>query len=112
MRWSYAYLRRFHRHAKHTLAPTESQKNKLLEAIVCGVPIAAYPVTGPIDVVRNGVTGILDKDLKKAALAALELDPEACIDCAKNYSWQACAEAFLNYLAHIPEETGIVNHAA
>lgn len=76
----------------------------LLEAMACGVPVAAYPVTGPIDVVMNGVTGILDEDLKKAALDALKLDPKACIDYAKKFSWQACAEAFLGYLARIPDK--------
>ncbi len=35
----------------------------LLEAMACGVPVAAYPVTGPIDVVRNGLTSVLDHDL-------------------------------------------------
>ena len=76
----------------------------LLEAMACGLPVAAYPVTGPIDVVRNGVTGVLDNDLGKAALAALELDPRACMDYVKQYSWSACAETFRNLLARIPED--------
>ena len=40
----------------------------MLEAMACGVPVAAYPVTGPVDVVTHGETGILDPDLRKAAL--------------------------------------------
>lgn len=76
----------------------------LLEAMACGVPVAAYPVTGPIDVVRNGVTGVLDNDLGKAALAALGLDPRACTDYVKQYSWSACAETFRNHLARIPDD--------
>ena len=39
----------------------------LLEAMACGVPVAAYPVTGPIDVVVRGVTGVLSEDLRAAA---------------------------------------------
>lgn len=70
----------------------------LLEAMACGLPVAAYPVTGPMDVVRNGVTGVLDDNLEQAALAALELDPAACTEYVKQYSWKACAEVFLKHL--------------
>ena len=50
----------------------------MLEAIACGTPVAAYPVTGPIDVIAAGVSGVLDEDLRQAALAALKLDREGC----------------------------------
>jgi glycosyltransferase involved in cell wall biosynthesis len=49
-----------------------------LEALACGVPVAAYPLTGPIDVVADGVTGALDEDLACAAARALKIDPRAC----------------------------------
>jgi glycosyltransferase involved in cell wall biosynthesis len=71
----------------------------LLEAMACGVPVAAYPVTGPIDVVRNGVTGVLDEDLRAAAMAALELDPVACREQALQHSWEAATRQFLASLA-------------
>jgi len=71
----------------------------LLEAMACGVPVAAYPVAGPIDVVRHGVTGVLSEDLRAAALAALPLDPAACREHALAHSWAASTRQFLNALA-------------
>jgi glycosyltransferase involved in cell wall biosynthesis len=72
----------------------------LLEAMACGLPVAAYPVTGPVDVVENGVTGVLDEDLRVAALAALSLDPAACRIHALKYTWGACTQQFVSALAH------------
>ena len=74
----------------------------LLEAMACGVPVAAFPVTGPKDVVVNGVTGILDNDLETAARAALGLSSAACIEFARSHSWRRAAEVFLQNLAPIP----------
>jgi glycosyltransferase involved in cell wall biosynthesis len=71
----------------------------LLEAMACGVPVAAYPVTGPIDVVVDGRTGVLDEDLQRAAQAALKLDPADCRAHALRYSWQACTGQFVAALA-------------
>lgn len=71
----------------------------LLEAMACGVPVAAYPVTGPVDVVRDGVTGVLSDNLREAALAALQLDPAACRAHAVAHSWEASTRQFLNALA-------------
>lgn len=71
----------------------------LLEAMACGVPVAAFPVTGPIDVIVPGVTGIMDDDLQQAALSALELSSEDCISYAREHSWAACTADFANYLA-------------
>jgi glycosyltransferase involved in cell wall biosynthesis len=78
----------------------------LLEAMACGVPVAAYPVTGPVDVVRDGVTGILGEDLRAAALAALQLDPAACRAHALAHSWESSTRQFLSALApvHPPVE--------
>jgi glycosyltransferase involved in cell wall biosynthesis len=62
--------------------------------MACGVPVAAYPVTGPIDVVQHGVTGALDDDLACAALRALEIDPAACRRRALESGWDTSTRQF------------------
>lgn len=70
----------------------------LLEALACGVPVAAYPVTGPVDVILSDAVGCLDQDLATAVQRALGKDPVACRRYAEGYSWQHCADLFLKNL--------------
>jgi len=84
----------------------------LLEAMACGVPVAAYPVTGPVDVVVDGVTGVLSEDLRRAALSALQLDPAACRAHALAHSWEACTRQFLTALAPAHPPVGAVTGSA
>jgi glycosyltransferase involved in cell wall biosynthesis len=70
----------------------------LLESMACGIPVAAFPVGGPVDVVVDGVTGVLDENLRRAALAALLLDPAACRAHALRYSWSAATRQFIESL--------------
>ena len=72
----------------------------LLEALAAGVPVAAYDVTGPRDVLAgtDGRVGAVSDDLRAAALAALGADRAACRAHAERFSWQACAQVFLDAL--------------
>lgn len=67
----------------------------LLEAMASGLPIAALPVTGPIDVVTPGETGVLSEDLRAAALEALKLDRDHIRAKAHDFSWEGAARLFL-----------------
>jgi glycosyltransferase involved in cell wall biosynthesis len=66
----------------------------MLEALASGLPIAAYPVTGPRDIVGETGCGVLDWDLRLAALAALSISREACRVAAEGYTWEASARQF------------------
>ena len=70
----------------------------LVEAMACGVPVAAYPVEGPIDVVADGVAGVLNEDLGAACVDALALKREAVRAYASNFSWEAATQQFLQHL--------------
>jgi glycosyltransferase involved in cell wall biosynthesis len=67
----------------------------LVEAMACGTPVAAYPVTGPIDVVRDPAAGVLSQDLRAAALAALSLDRAKVRRHAEQYSWATATADFV-----------------
>ncbi len=68
----------------------------MLESLACGTPVAAFPVTGPADLLAPGLgIGVVNADLRQAALAALaERDRDACRRYAETYSWTACATQF------------------
>lgn len=67
----------------------------MLEALACGTPVAAFPVAGPLDVLQDGVTGVLATDLQSACLSALQLDRSHCAEQAARQSWRASAQEFL-----------------
>lgn len=72
-----------------------------LEALASGVPVAAFPVTGPKDVIGGHPVGVLDEDLRSACLAALKLSREACRNFALQYSWENSARQFIGHLRNV-----------
>ena len=68
----------------------------LLEALASGVPVAAYPASGPRDVLTDPRVGVLSSDLREAALRALRLDRGAAREHALLYSWENSARQFMD----------------
>jgi glycosyltransferase involved in cell wall biosynthesis len=76
----------------------------MLEALASGIPVAAFPVIGPVDVIAGDKVGKLDENLKQAITEALQLDPQDCRNYALNYSWANCSRQFFNNLVPAFEE--------
>lgn len=74
----------------------------MVEALASGVPVAGYPVHGPLDVVIDPRVGALDEDLRTACLAAVSRNPEDCRRHAETFTWERCARQFVNALQIIP----------
>jgi len=70
-----------------------------LEALACGTPVAAFPVTGPLDVIADHPIGALDSDLRSACMRALTMSREACRDFALERSWENSARQFIGNLS-------------
>lgn len=71
----------------------------MLEALASGVPVAAFPVSGPQDVIGDAPVGVLNHDLRTAALAALNIPASQCRDHACRFSWERVTAEFLALLA-------------
>ena len=69
-----------------------------LEALACGTPVAAFPVTGPKDVIGESPVGVLSEDLRAACLTALSLSRENCRAFALSHSWENSARQFIGNL--------------
>jgi glycosyltransferase involved in cell wall biosynthesis len=83
-----------------------------LEALASGVPIAAFPVTGPKDVIGDHPIGVTNEDLRTACMQALWISRDACREFALRYSWENSARQFIGHAqkvavgsAHRPEAT-------
>jgi glycosyltransferase involved in cell wall biosynthesis len=73
----------------------------LLEALASGVPVAAFPVTGPRDVIGTAPVGALNEDLRAACLSALTISPKACLEFAAGHTWEASARIFVEHIRDV-----------
>jgi glycosyltransferase involved in cell wall biosynthesis len=83
-----------------------------LEALACGVPVAAFPVTGPKDVIGGNLIGALDEDLRAACLAALRIPRAGCRDFALARSWESSARQFIGHVQKIAASVAQVPEGA
>jgi glycosyltransferase involved in cell wall biosynthesis len=83
----------------------------VLEALASGLPVAAHPVQGPIDIIGgNSAVGLLSEDLGDAARRAMRLSPQSCRSFAAEFSWEACTQQFLANLAQPADEVQAVGN--
>lgn len=75
----------------------------ILESMACGVPVAAFPVPGPADLITDGGNGALDEDLREAVFRALSIDGDSCVEFAAGFSWHAATRRFLDLLKPVNE---------
>lgn len=75
----------------------------VLEALASGTPVAAFPVAGPRDIIGGATppVGVLDQNLEAAALAALNIDRQACRRFAERHAWSSCAALFMRHLVPV-----------
>jgi glycosyltransferase involved in cell wall biosynthesis len=83
-----------------------------LEALACGVPVAAFPVTGPKDVIGNEPIGVLHEDLRTACMGALRVSRQACRSFALTKPWEVSARQFLGHIDRVLIDKFRKPHAA
>jgi len=80
---------------------TDTLSLAIMEALACGLPVAAYNVQGPNNIIENGKDGFLGEDLESNAKKCLSLNRDDCVKKAQSYSWGHTAKAFIKHLIPI-----------
>jgi glycosyltransferase involved in cell wall biosynthesis len=70
-----------------------------LEALASGTPVAAFPVSGPRDVIGQAPVGVLNDNLAEACRQALRISRQDCLEFAARHTWEASARAFIENMA-------------
>jgi len=83
----------------------------VMEALASGVPVVAFPVTGPRDIIGDAPVGVLTEDLAGGVHEALKLSREACRAHALTFSWDECAKIFLDHLKTYQGDTAQLSAA-
>jgi len=83
---------------------TETFGVVMIEALASGTPVAAYPVTGPIDIIKNNINGYLDDDLENAVLQSLKCNRKKVEESSLLFDWTRCTDIFLENLKIIPKD--------
>ena len=84
---------------------TDTFGNTILEAMASGVPVAAFPVTGPVDIIpRGSKAGALHENLATACLEALKCSKEAARELAESFSWRAASQQFFDNVVEAKEQ--------
>jgi len=73
----------------------------MIEAMSLGTPVAAYPVRGPLDVIEQNVTGVMNDNLYQAVKACLELDRDQVKSSSEKWSWENCWRIFRDNLISV-----------
>jgi glycosyltransferase involved in cell wall biosynthesis len=73
----------------------------MVEAMACGLPVAAFPAPGPLDVIGTSGAGVISTDLRAAALQALTIDRRVARRHAENFSWASATDQFLAHARRI-----------
>ncbi len=94
---SHAELPALYAHADVFVFPslTDTFGLVLIEALACGLPVAAFPAPGPVDIIGTSGVGVISNDLLEAATAALRIDRGQCRAHAENFTWEQATDQFL-----------------
>lgn len=73
----------------------------IIESLACGLPVAAYNVQGPNNIITDGYDGFLGSDLRENALKCLNIDRAHCVQSAERYSWGLATAQFVENLVAV-----------